>query len=399
MVLLNIMIKRLKWGIYLSYTNNLLNDELIEFIDSVPVLSSEQSYWLVRSNSGKYFYDFLDNSFIGVDSFNIPLSEFQNNKSLITPTVVSYKELISNYYDTNNTELNKIARRLINFIAEMKENDIILTPSKNSQKYLIGFVGKLFDFTPDFTSAKPVGKTDINICKYNIRRSVTWVKEVPASEFDLKFHDLKYSHHTILKVNRYSELIDPLIFPYYIKEDAFYVNYSIKSKHNISVSTWTKYQVSLQNILGDEIANNSYLKQRVQSPGDAMLIIDKLSSLIPYIAAIIGGLGLSSSEIKTKNISLKGILPFLFNGIALHKQIKLENESIVLENQLRTLEIEKLKKELAQPSLPEQVPEMSMSLKDAGRMVLPLAQTQTDSCDLKDEGLSLVQEKPKVEQQ
>lgn len=127
------MIKRLKWGIYLSYTNNLLNDELIEFIDSVPVLSSEQSYWLVRSNSGKYFYDFLDNSFIGVDSFNIPLSEFQSNKSLITPTVVSYKELISNYYDTNNNELNKIARRLINFIAEMKENDIILTPSKNSQ--------------------------------------------------------------------------------------------------------------------------------------------------------------------------------------------------------------------------------------------------------------------------
>lgn len=133
MVLLNIMIKRLKWGIYLSYTNNLLNDELIEFIDLVPELSSEQSYWLVRSNSGKYFYDFLDNSFIGVDSFNIPLSEFQSNKSLITPTVVSYKELISNYYDTNNNELNKIARRLINFIAEMKENDIILTPSKNSQ--------------------------------------------------------------------------------------------------------------------------------------------------------------------------------------------------------------------------------------------------------------------------
>lgn len=127
------MIKRLKWGIYLSYTNNLLNDELIEFIDLVPELSSEQSYWLVRSNSGKYFYDFLDNSFIGVDSFNIPLSEFQSNKSLITPTVVSYKELISNYYDTNNNELNKIARRLINFIAEMKENDIILTPSKNSQ--------------------------------------------------------------------------------------------------------------------------------------------------------------------------------------------------------------------------------------------------------------------------
>lgn len=399
-----------------QFESDTIIKELNEFVSNIPTLPDDQNYWLVRGDGGTYYEDFFENSFIGIDSHRISLNEFTHVKNnLCGETQVGYKEVISDFFTTSNSESSTSSRRIYTFLNEMKEHDIILTPSKSSKKYLIGFVGKLFEEYPNFDESIELHQTNTAICPFNIRRKITWFKEVYIKDIDLKFHSVRNNHNTILNVEKYANQIDPLLFPFYFKNSKLYTHYAVNNPNDITLDVWTRYQKALHENIGAENAKHVVLKQRVQSIGDITLIqnvIEYAKTGAIWVSIAFSVLGLSKMTIKYKDYNLKGVIPWYFYRKELRKSMELDNQtkeaqkkSIELDNdakeqqiQLTKLQLEETKEELMRPSVAEQVPEMSISVKDAGRIVLPLAQTQTDSCDLKGEVLFSVQEEPKVEQ-
>lgn len=384
-----------------QFESDTIIKELNEFVSNIPTLPDDQNYWLVRGDGGTYYEDFFENSFIGIDSHRISLNEFTHVKNnLCGETQVGYKEVISDFFTTSNSESSTSSRRIYTFLNEMKEHDIILTPSKSSKKYLIGFVGKLFEEYPNFDESIELHQTNTAICPFNIRRKITWFKEVYIKDIDLKFHSVRNNHNTILNVEKYANQIDPLLFPFYFKNSKLYTHYAVNNPNDITLDVWTRYQKALHENIGAENAKHVVLKQRVQSIGAVTLIHDIIeftkTNAKPLIAAI-SILGLTKMDLKYQDYNIKGLLPWLYyrkdlkKSIELdhtekeqkNKSIELENESIELENESKKIQIEldkmkleQIKKELMQPSVAEKVPEMQLSIKDPGMVVLNEPQKQ-----------------------
>lgn len=367
-------------------------DKLIEdFQNDIPIIPSEQNYWLLRANGGKYYEDFLRDSYIAVETFNIPLQEFIESDSLITATEKDYADIITNYLIRERHNVNYSSKQIFNFINNIKEKDLVLTPSKRSEYYLVGYAGELYE--EEFTSSRPEmilrGSTkEIPTSPYRLRRKITWLKEVHRNEIDNSFLRILHTHQALINVNQYAHILDRLIFAFYIKENKFYANFYAQGTVNFSLTTWNKYHNTLFKRIGEKNADKFFLKQNIQSPGPIEIISnikEFIEPLIPWASAAICMLGLKTLQIKYKDTEIKGTLPWLFARKRINKAMDLENHSKELDNELKMLEIEKIKKELNQPSVAEQVPEMRITINDAGRYVLPSTQMQRDSSDLQDE--------------
>ncbi|MBM7699328.1 hypothetical protein [Kurthia huakuii] len=366
-------------------------EKLIQsFYENIPTIPKEQNYWLLRANSGRYYQDFLKESYIAIKNYNIPLQEFIESSSLIEATENDYADIISNYLIESNHNINYISKQLYTFINKIKQYDLILTPSKRSEYYLLGYAGKLYEensaFFEDFTPSGSV--EEIEHSPYLLRRKVIWLKEVHKNEIDNSFLKIRNTQQALININQYANIIDRITFPFYIKNEQFHANFYAQGTSDFSIQTWSNYHNILAKRLGDRDAKKFFLKQNIQSPG-YIEMISTVKNIVdvstPYFTGALIMLGVKVLHVRYKETEVKGLLPWLFT----RKRI---NKSIDLDNQLKQLEIDRIKRELDQPSVAEQVPEMRITANEAGRLVLPSTQRQTDSSDSQDGDRPLEQE-------
>ncbi len=56
------------------------NKDINEFVNDIPEIS-ERNYWMVRTNGGAYFEDFVEKGFIGINYNKINLSQIESVKT------------------------------------------------------------------------------------------------------------------------------------------------------------------------------------------------------------------------------------------------------------------------------------------------------------------------------
>lgn len=230
-------------------------------------ISVDKNYWLVRTQGGEYFDEFLSDDFIAInwDEINdIDMIKNEDRESL--------KKLVSETYGNIETRPGHVANQIIRFVKEMKSGDIVLIPSYCSG--LIAF-GEIIEDDIYLLNQDELEDLEEGSCPFIKRRRVNWLKTIKRSQFDPYFYRLLNSHHTISNANEYAPYIDRSLYSFFKKGEEIHVIFEVRETKGINAIDLLRF---INNVLSgidlfNNITNSNYnkneidLKINVQSPG------------------------------------------------------------------------------------------------------------------------------------
>lgn len=250
-----------------------------ELVKQVAEISNETDYWFVRTDYGQYFETYVDNGFIAIGWNNITLEELQN-PNLVDK--IRNKLIISENLDESLPKTKGIVTGIINKLKsfiDLKKGDVIIIPSRNSSRYAFGIVQETQIFIDNEQS---------NDCEYYKRKKINWVTTKSMSQLDPNFYKMRFTQHSISKIDDYSVYIDNVINSLYIKNDNAHFVIDIKTQKDINVISLISLIDNIQLLINDinvhfnlneQIDKNS-IRLNLQSPGQIEFKLPVGKSLI-----------------------------------------------------------------------------------------------------------------------
>ncbi|SFA55545.1 hypothetical protein SAMN05192569_106313 [Parageobacillus thermantarcticus] len=264
-------------------------EELVKYIPQIP---ENQRYWFVRTNSGEYYENFVNDGFIGIGWNRIELKHLKENRPL--------EDIVREKYKNENRP-NYVANQIKTFCYDIKKGDIVLIPSSKSAYIHFGIVQDDEPYEEDI----PIEIENIDehsewffeyegVCPYRKRRQVKWIKVVRRDNLDPQLYKLIYSQHTISKADGYAEYIDKSLFDFYIKGDKCHFILHVRRKEHIKAHHLIPFMSDLlaiadNNKLGSD--NEIDIKVSIQSPGTIELIggIQNIVIFSLILLTVVGG--------------------------------------------------------------------------------------------------------------
>lgn len=220
-----------------------------------------KNYWFVRTESGRYYDEFILGEFIAIGWDQI--TPFDLN----TPEEDILQKIQTAYPDANVPKL--IYNQINRFCNEMKPGDVVIIPSSSSNYLAFG------EIISDVQIVE-ISEDDIidGACPYTKRRAVRWHKSISKYRIDPYLYQLFRSHHTISSANNYASHIDRTLNDFYIKGDKVHLILHVETENNIPAILLVKLISGLLDRIDDfsksyENVNSSEIeiKINVQSPG------------------------------------------------------------------------------------------------------------------------------------
>jgi hypothetical protein len=291
-----------------------------QIISALPHLSSSSDYWLVRTNGGKFYTDFINNEYVGIGVSRVTLEDIDDSENLVEKlkqTIIQrYPEIIANGLEQQDSvhdeesddvdtddvtephgqltsqQLSGLASQLLHF-TDIQINDIVVCPTRGSGRYAVGRVtGKPY-WESNPGSADEDAKYDFS--GYNKRIPVKWIKVFNRDEADAKLLKLSYLRHTINDIDNYRGLIDRVIYNAYILDgDELHLTFMVEQEEHIP----SRFLGSFMYHIGEAyytLSSNELISQvNVQSKGPVHLVFkDLLYGLVistcVVVAATSGG--------------------------------------------------------------------------------------------------------------
>lgn len=253
----------------------LLNKKDLNEILDIPTISSSRKYWLIRSNSGEFWGDFKENSFVAFGHNNYTYKFIKN--AIVSGKEDELKEKIRKEEKTSRPGL--IINQTLAFYDKININDVVLTPSEDSSIISFGIV-------ESEAYESEVNEDDLLVgeCPYFKRRDVRWVLDVPSEKLDPYLFKRFSSHQAIANINDYSSFIDRTMYPIFIKNDEAHLRVDVTTKNKIeSESIIALYSICSDKKLPYDTSNQINTKIAVQSPGSAEFISSSLQNIITFL--------------------------------------------------------------------------------------------------------------------
>lgn len=266
--------------------------ELEKIEAQITKIDANRDYWFVRTQSGRYYEDFINFGYIAIGYDSVNLKDIQaaykddKKKGFLAETIEKkYPE---------ETRPNYIGNQLIDFAYNIKKGDIVVIPSASSAYISIGKVIET-----------PIHQTTVfqrkEKCNFNKRKKIEWIKkDIEFENLDSKLLNLKYSQRTITHIDEYlATFIDRSISTLYIKENNAHLALGITREEHIGAyelfTTWTdllNITEDFGNENGVQVDKKGFdIRINVQSPGVIEFITYAVSSLFilsGLIAIIVG---------------------------------------------------------------------------------------------------------------
>lgn len=296
-------------------------NEIKEISESlnIPIIANDRRYWLVRTDSGKLWEQFISEEFVAINwnefsDINI-LNECKNNKE----KELELKLEIQNKYkvEQGGRILNQISR----FVFDMKIGDIVMIPSENSD--IISFGEIISDIYSYEVTDEDI---DNERCDFIKRKNIKWLKSVNKGKLDPLLFKMLQAHQAISNADNYAHEIDRTLELLYVKDDKCYLTLMVTATGDIK----GKDLYALQKLVYDSLdidSDSLSIKINVQSPGPIEFITEHIWDVIKILFAlniIIGG-G------KCLGFEMPGILHWYHTIMKLKNEQKLEEEKLKLE--------------------------------------------------------------------
>lgn len=318
-------------------------------IEQIP---KERNYWLIRTESGKFYFDFLENNYvsIGWDEFS-DINIFKNTEEK------KLKEHIASVYKDEKRP-GYIYNQIKRFMFDIKKGDMILIPSENSSQIAFGIVQETFFIRDTINN----NTTNLKIPKCNFKKciKVEWKSKIFKEKFDPYLKMLLFTHTTITDINDYKGYINRLLYSNYILDDMIHVTFNITTKDNINavellnfLNLISKESIDVFNqVTGSDFKKDTVdVKLNVQSPGPIEFIGYAIGGIlvISIINAFLFGIKLDVELFKIVkfNIDNEGLITYIFKFIqeknANNQSIaKLKNNFKISKEKLKIQQSEKL---------------------------------------------------------
>lgn len=253
-----------------------------EILNKVDNIETKTEYWFVRTNYGEHFDQFTKGNYIAIGWDYFTLNELENNNE----AYIRNKIAIHGKFDVNNSK-DKIkitsAYHKIKIFLNLKKGDVIVVPSKNSDRLAFG---KVVD-----DKAYEV-EEEISLGSHFKRRRIEFTDIKNIRHLNPIFYQVKSNQHSVSNIKRYAPFIDKVMGNLFKKDDNTHYVLNIEKNENINFdelrSLMDNINVLVQNI-NEELAFNEnleefYVKINLQSKGTIELIkAGKCLAILAYL--------------------------------------------------------------------------------------------------------------------
>lgn len=248
--------------------------QLLEIIArKIAEISVNENFWMIRTDSGKWFEDFTRNNFVAIGWDEVPrLTTFPPEKThrKWRKSVATFiKETYPPREGEKPVRAGYILSQLIKFEQEIKINDYVIAPSQSSGEIAIGRIVSL-----NYSDVVRSVNCD-NICPFRRRYAVRWISRMPRSSLNGPVWSSFYSQHTVLNLTEYADSFCKKLFPIYIRNDTMNYVFKVAMERNLSATELFSFSKLLNladgagTILGNGFTKRDLdVKVILQSPGD-----------------------------------------------------------------------------------------------------------------------------------
>lgn len=193
----------------------------------------ERKYWLVRTDSGVHYDDFVINNYIAIGWDYITKEMFERKTETDIKSIILSQERVSPTQKDDEDDLSErgiagrvtsVYNKLNRFICEFSEGDVVVIPSKNTERVSIGVitgpVKEDSNYVSNYLDKNP--ETEISLCPYKKRRAVNWVKNITKNQIDVYLIKAFSSHHAISDISEYADYINRELYSIYRTNDSIH---------------------------------------------------------------------------------------------------------------------------------------------------------------------------------
>lgn len=280
--------------------------QLLNTVDNVETIPDTREYWLIRTQSGRLYDNFIEHNFVAIDHDKLTLKmlydlkkQYSDEKQLKE----ELKEKIELLYNEEDINTSLAASQIIKFVYHIKKNDIIVIPSEGSNRISFGLVTD--SFVPEMSSQE-MKKTG---CDYTKRKNIQWIKTVKKEQLDPYLYKMLVSHQAITNTNNYSQQIERTLSSFFIKNGEGNLILSVEKSNDIGAFPLFQTGYYLLNQLDNFAKENNIqidlnsidLKTYLNSPGKIHLKAPKASTV--FLLAILF-VGLNGGGLKIESLGL-----------------------------------------------------------------------------------------------
>lgn len=317
---------------------------------SIEDISEDTNFWLVRTNGGRFYTEYKEDSFIAlgwnyVDSENV----YENDEGELK----QLKEELERIYEKKKggTIFNKCVR----FIDEMSEGDIVMVPNAENEEVFFARVGDYYEEEIDYIREIEVlkrlnDKEDYGIqlkCPYKKRRKIEVIKVIKGCRLNPNLFRALASSHGISNINKYSDFVLSSIHNLYIRNNKLNLVVNIEQTEGIDGKEFSSLVYNLCDILtlGEEEVKVT-TQANINSPGDIVTIVEVANNIYDYLRdnwiMLLLAYG-ALAGIKIGPIQINSLPEAIMKWIKDSSEIKNKNavtDGVKLDNDIKKLELE-----------------------------------------------------------
>ena len=232
--------------------------------DLIYEIQPEKRYWVVKTDHGKFFEHFKQNSLIAIGHLD-DLSLAECKKRPYEPDFTNLKkELEKSHLETKKRPgyTTNHFKQVRSFISDLKIGDWVII--KNEEIILIGRVTGF-----PRISKEPLYKKPVNIeqkLTFQLRRKVHWGPYLPIRNVPLALKNSLSAQQSFYNIDRHKIAIHHLIFPWFKCSDNLYLSARINTEKEISNFYLSNFFVLLNEIeLISKVFNENTLDAEIFS--------------------------------------------------------------------------------------------------------------------------------------
>ena len=316
----------------LDIVNNLLNF-------SVPVIPDNTRFWMIRTQGGYFYNEFLAKKIIAlawnnIDS-NTDFSEQSKDRL--------HDDILLNFPDISRP--STVVNKCKNFMHEVKEGDILVIPNKGSRYVTFASAGEYFEDNSKTVALEKavierIKNKDVDIndvsCPYKKRRHIKLLRTVNSEDINYSLYRAISSYHGISNLDDYAKYILNELYNAYIFQGDASIVYNIRKQTPITPRELSNLIYgnleSLSQIIPEE---NISTQISLNSPGDVVYILKNIYDFAKdnwtAIFALLIFLGGGSAF----TFKVPGMIDIVKNIINIPNEIKQKNT----ETEMKQLEL------------------------------------------------------------
>ncbi|WP_293937458.1 hypothetical protein [Sphingobacterium sp. UBA5996] len=239
---------------------------IADILKKVEVVNNSIEYWFVRTDYGKLFEQFLEGGYIAIGWDYVTVKELDALNEDIIKKRIAEKEEFDLETTAGKSNSTSVYNKLMTF-KNLKKGDIVVMPSRNSDRLAFGTIEDDDAFTADAES-------------FTKRRSVNWHEVKQIDDLNAIFYQVKSNQHTISSINRFAPHIDRVVGNLFEKNDFTHYVLKIEKDEDINFEDLNTLMSNIKSLTKeinkefklDEDMDEFFIKINLQSKGAVELI-------------------------------------------------------------------------------------------------------------------------------